>query len=232
MATVTQRISQVKQPRGGYINPKDMAVRYLTGDAPAPVDHNLENIHASLVGMAVDYLTRLAIGAEPKEAFKISLFGARALGGKYLARALKDVGTLTPGKVDRAAIAVACKLSGYDVAYRVGPERFNPKSNTTPDETTIRHIGTMVDRSLNFFREYGPVLIDGFTMSGGYTAMVDAGDGDFITVDTLWDFKVSVAPPTNKHYVATSHVLAYGSAGRLALASALAGYSRRHREAN
>lgn len=30
-------------------------------------------------------------------------------------------------------------------------------------------------------------------MDGGYTDTVDSGNGDFITADTLWDFKVSKA---------------------------------------
>ena len=34
---------------------------------------------------------------------------------------------------------------------------------------------------------------------GGYTPTVDHGDGDFLTKDTLWDFKVSKNPLTNKH---------------------------------
>lgn len=28
---------------------------------------------------------------------------------------------------------------------------------------------------------------------------MNAGDGDFLTADTLWDFKVSVSAPTNAH---------------------------------
>ena len=44
---------------------------------------------------------------------------------------------------------------------------------------------------------YGPVVKDGFTFDGGYTDIVTAGDGDFLTFDTLWDFKVSIKPPTN-----------------------------------
>ena len=34
---------------------------------------------------------------------------------------------------------------------------------------------------------------------GGYTSTVNSGDGDFITEDTLWDFKVIKTKPTNKH---------------------------------
>ena len=48
----------------------------------------------------------------------------------------------------------------------------------------------MVERSLKFVEEYGPIILEGFTFEGGYTDIVQAGDGDFITEDTLWDFKV------------------------------------------
>ena len=49
----------------------------------------------------------------------------------------------------------------------------------------------MVERSLKFVEEYGPIILEGFTFEGGYTDIVQAGDGDFITEDTLWDFKVT-----------------------------------------
>ena len=49
----------------------------------------------------------------------------------------------------------------------------------------------MVQRSLYFLECYGPKVLDDFTLEGGYTNTVSAGDGDFITADTLWDFKVS-----------------------------------------
>lgn len=34
---------------------------------------------------------------------------------------------------------------------------------------------------------------------GGYTYTFESGDGDFLTADTLLDFKVSKSKPTNKH---------------------------------
>jgi hypothetical protein len=48
-------------------------------------------------------------------------------------------------------------------------------------------------------KKYGPVVKDGFTFEGGYTDIVSTGDGDFMTSDTLWDFKVSNKSPTNVH---------------------------------
>lgn len=57
----------------------------------------------------------------------------------------------------------------------------------------------LVNRSLNFFNKYGPVVKDAPVFPGGYTDMVDGGDGDFVTEDTIWDFKVSKNKPTSIH---------------------------------
>lgn len=71
---------------------------------------------------------------------------------------------------------------------------------TTPDDATIENIRVLVNRSVTFWNGYGPVIVDGFTFeTNGYTKTVDSGDGDYLTADTLWDFKVSKSKPTNKH---------------------------------
>lgn len=49
----------------------------------------------------------------------------------------------------------------------------------------------MVGRAIEFFDSYGPKIADHLTFKGGYTGHVTNGDGDFLTEDTLWDFKVS-----------------------------------------
>lgn len=42
--------------------------------------------------------------------------------------------------------------------------------------------------------------VDGFTFeTAGYTDVVDSGDGDFLTRDTLWDFKVLSKNPSPKY---------------------------------
>lgn len=75
-----------------------------------------------------------------------------------------------------------------------GPEE------TNPDKKTIDNIRIMIERSLEFWKLYGPIIKDGFTFEPhGYTSIVNTGDGDYLTADTLWDFKVSKAEPTNKH---------------------------------
>lgn len=68
----------------------------------------------------------------------------------------------------------------------------------------------MVARSLAFLDEYGPVVWRDFRFDGGYTDLITSGDGDFLTCDTLWDFKVSKRPPTP---MGTLQVLTYWRMG-------------------
>lgn len=216
MIRLTQRIKQVQQPRGGYVKPKTMEVRYLGRDGTAAlVDRTVENVHPTLVGLAVDYLTRWCLNhqqsqhfASAEHIFSLSVDGAtdldRELGTNHASRAA-DLCRLIdespeynpdfPTPPTAAAIAAAVELASFDVVFHAGVQAYNPDAITMPDATTIQHIATMVDRSLAFFRQYGPVAVAGFLVSGGDVS----GIGDFVTVDTLWDFKVSVNPPTNAH---------------------------------
>lgn len=192
MASVTQRISKIKQPRGGYLNPNDFEIVKLDDIRSL---NGCENIHASLIGLAVDYLTRFMKTKNAEEAFAISRLGAEIVMSE-------DIFDMFIGKVtglDDKSITYACKLCGFDAAFRAGIMAYKPVEQINPDAKTIEDIRTMVERSLRFFEKYGPVTHEGFTFEGGYTKTVDAGDGDFLTEDTLWDFKTSVKDPTNKH---------------------------------
>lgn len=192
MTTVTRRIKQIKQPRGGYIPPKSMTVvEYDDGITL----HGTENIHSSLVGMAVDYLVRFVNGENSKDAFRISLMGASVAGELKLANRLVS----SVKGLDDSSISNACKLVGFDVCYRMGMMGYKPVQSINPDAETIENIRTMVNRSISFMEKESPIVADGFTFEGGYTNEVTSGDGDLLTHDGLWDFKVSVNNPTKDH---------------------------------
>lgn len=195
MATVTQRIRQVSQPRGGFINPKSLEMQQLDDDHPSPLDQKRESIHASLVGLSVDYLTRLMTGSQPQDAFRISIKGAAIIGEREQAACLLD----KVNGLDHTSITNACKLVGYDVIYRSGIAGYRPVETIHTDAETAEHIALMVRRSISFLKEFGPVTLEGFTFPGAFTEVVTDGDGDFLTSDTLWDFKVSVRNPTKDH---------------------------------
>ena len=55
MYSITKRISMVKQPYGGYLNKKQFDITTIDD---GKILNEKENIHASLIGLAVDYLTR------------------------------------------------------------------------------------------------------------------------------------------------------------------------------
>ena len=72
--SVTGRVKSVKQPWGGYIRPKQFSVTTI-GEGQEGLSP-YESVHASLMGMAVDYLTRFMLGAKAEDAFTISMKGA------------------------------------------------------------------------------------------------------------------------------------------------------------
>lgn len=201
MSSVTKRISMIEQPYGGYINKKSLKVIQLEDNITL---NESENISPGLIGLAVDYMTRFMMGTDKEEAFSISLIGASSLDMYTLDKktsAIKNAIKLLKGikGLDKKSIINACKLVGYDVCYRAGIIGYKPVEEISPNKETIENIITMIKRSLSFWQIYGPITKDGFTFEGGYTDTITAGDGDYLTEDTLWDFKVSKDEPKPKY---------------------------------
>lgn len=90
-----------------------------------------------------------------------------------------------------SAEAIDAAVASFDSAFRAGVAAYSPDAITTPDATTVQYVSTMIARSLGFFREHGPITEAGF--------IAGDSDGDFLTANTIWDFKVSVNPPTSVH---------------------------------
>ena len=219
MNSVTQRISQIKQPRGGFVKKSEFSVislqdgNYLNSD---------ENIHGTLVGLCVDYMTRFISGKDKLDSFRISIEGAYIAEKFGMKDSLKTVIQLLDEitGIDDNSIVNACKVVTFDVWKRncIGAMLAKNYEKINPDESTVENIRILINRSLYFFENYGPVIKNGFTFEpvpasmdlynkmlssgngsyGGYTATVSSGDGDFLTKDTLWDFKVSKAAPKSK----------------------------------
>lgn len=192
MSSVTNRIKEIKQPRGGYVNPREFREIILNDEKNL---NDEENIHASIIGMAVDYLSRIIMGDTKEEAFKISLMGAQIIQQSNKAQKLLD----KIKGVDDNSIIAACKLVGYDVCVRAGKNFLKPIENINPDKNTIENIRIMVNRTETFIKKYGPIKEKGMTFIGGYTQTITSGDADFMTEDTLWEFKVSNDRPKSIH---------------------------------
>lgn len=213
MSSVTSRVKEVKQPRGGYLNPKSFNVVQLNDGKELNAN---ENVHPTVIGMVVDYMTRFMIDKDAKAAFSISLSGAyRAqllTNGNQMEEAAKIFENIKD--LDDNSIINACKMASFDVWARnpmAGPMSPTHK-DINADKDTIENIRIMVNRGLNFIKEYGPIISDGFNFApNGYTKTVDTGDGDYLTEDTMWDFKVSNKDITNKH---TLQVLIYYVMGK------------------
>lgn len=84
--------------------------------------NDTENIHASLIGLAVDYLTRFMNETKVEDSFRISLMGANII--NQLSNANNLLNTIKG--LDDNSIISACKLVGYDVCYRAGVMGYRP----------------------------------------------------------------------------------------------------------
>lgn len=192
MFSVTERIKNVKQPRLGYIPPRELkATEYFDKHKIKKID----SAYKTIQGMAVDYLTRFMNGTPKHIAFQISLMGAKKV--DELDNAYKLLNNIKG--LDAVSIHNACQLVGYDVAYRRGKFYYKPVDRLLPDKRMVQNIVILVNRSLAFLKNNGPVVSDGFTFEDGYNKVISSGDGDYLTQDTLWDFKVSEEEPKIDH---------------------------------
>lgn len=186
---VTTRIRMVGQPPGGLL-PLSLFDHMPLADRMGLHPRSMETVAPDLAGLYVDYMTRLAMGASKRVAFRIPLLGARLVNRTGEAEALlaRIVDFTAP------SARAACLLLDFDAASRRGPQYWKPR-RMVPDDATYFNLTRMVARSRAFFDEYGPVVWDGFDFEGGYTDRITSGSGDFLTADTLWDFKVSSYRP-------------------------------------
>lgn len=220
MKSVTGRISEIKQPWGGYVKPSQFTEITINDNEVLTAS---ENVHATIIGLVVDYLTRFMMGVELTEAFSISHQGAERATKLGHKDAIKIAEKLILGikDIDENSIINACKLVTFDVWRRNLKAAHNAKGvdETNPDFDTIHNIQIMIKRSLAFWKEYGPIIMAGFTFEpmndnkenyikmllqgegsfGGYTSTVTSGGGDYLTKDTLWDFKVLKSKVKSKH---------------------------------
>lgn len=206
MPSVTQIVGTTHQPRKGYLSlSKFDEIEYIDGRSVT----GSYNIHPALVGLAVDYGTRLMQGSQPREVFAVALAGSALVGANAEAEDLIDD---LETRFDRTKglgaqeIVDICKLSGFDAAFRAGARAYKPVSEIEPDAQTIEDIVVLIERTVEFFNEVGPVRDSGFTFEGGYTGEIETGDADYLTEDTIWDLKVRKAEP-NKN--STLQVLLY-----------------------
>lgn len=188
MTSVTQRIKAIKQPRGGYLNPRSFEKTQFD-DGIELYPQASETVGPQLIGIVVDYLTRFSQGSPANKAFSVSLRGAKNVNETNYANELVS----GVKGLDDTSIMNACKLAGFDIAFRGNVALYKPVQELEISPETIFNVKTMVERSNNFFSENGPIIQNDIKFLGGYTSTITTGDADFLTQSTLWDMKVSKA---------------------------------------
>ena len=198
--TVTQRIRSIQQPAEGYIPVSALSVKQYRDNFSL---NGRENVPASNVGLTVDYLTRFRVTGSVEEAFDISILGAKILFHNYgMSKEFMHCLELLES-VKTGDISAAVQLTAYDDVYRAGIIEL-PK--LSPDAATIENIEIMVNRGVNFLKHSSSEIKTGMTFEGSYTDIVVNGDCDYLTDNSLIDFKVLSGNVTKNH---TLQILMY-----------------------
>lgn len=192
MASISKRISQTRQPWGGYLKNEKFSIKKLSSHLKL---NFRENIPSEVTELAVDYLTRYMIGSSASDAF------ASALNGASIVKERNNANVLLHNikGLNNKSIISACKLAGYELLQRDGKASSRQISQIAPNAKTIWNIKQMVHRGLDFWDAYGPVVSIGFPFEDGYTFTVTSGKGDYQTQDTLWILSTSRRKPNKIH---------------------------------
>ena len=124
MASVTERISQIRQPYGGYVPPHRSSVTKMKDNRKL---NYFENIDHKIMESAVDCLIRYGTGCSAQEAFTAPLNGAALVRDSANAR---DLLHSIRGLNDKA-IKAACKRDMISSA-RLEPHTTIPFAKSTP----------------------------------------------------------------------------------------------------
>ena len=187
--SVTQRIKTVTQPKSGYVPVAKLKIHEYEDFRQAK---KAMSAYKTIAGVACDYLTRMFFSTKVN-AFKTVLIGSYLVSQYETAKRMLDsiIG------LDQESIVTACKLTIYDTVFRMGASHLASANDIQPDDETAYNIGLMVKRSVDFFKNNKLIQagID-FVMQ---PALIDKGDADYLSEDTLWDMKASQNPPTIEH---------------------------------
>lgn len=217
--TVSQLVKETKQPRGGFLRPKDMH-RVSLGAGEEAL--NAENIPPVSVGALVDRLAACLFEfnrcddwqAAAKVAFKDAhsalaiIEKAAGESGKGIVETIGSSLEAIEGVDDGSIQAAHWALAASTIAYQ-GIGAYDP-NRTRPDHGTCENIREMVARTMSFMDLYGPVSdVEALVMTAGKERDV-RGFVDGVGVDMLYDIKTSKRPLNSK---ATMQVLLYWLSG-------------------
>lgn len=166
------------------------------------------NINPMQLGVLVDYLTRLMLTCNVKESFDIPLQGLTVLEtidsfGEREAyiEEIKQMLDNMEVKLSDQTIQQASQLLPLDSLFRSGRMGVAPEIGVE----TANWIRLLVNNSLhqlNLLNNYGDAgdILTETIFPGGYTEVVDKGDGDYMTKPALIDMKVSKYQPRKKYW--------------------------------
>ena len=203
MVSVTQFSKALNQPRGGLLNKYFKENQFEDNNFISTDD---ENIKPQSIGLVIDYLARTHFEDSLHEVFNLALSGLwlRCISSELAKNTLDQFeNRINQCKdltfEDDELVILACELAPYDGIRRAGL-RVDQIKQHKPDTKTIENIKNLTRRTVNYLerRKQGQINTH-ILFEGGYTKLVNSGDGDFSDNQSLYDIKVTKYPGINKY---------------------------------
>lgn len=209
--SVTQLIKLTKQPLGGYVNLKLFKKDKSKSNY---IDSSTENIHPSVIGTTVDYLSRfiytnehtknlslINIFENDKSSFKTCFYGYLLFNNPSLKLSLEDnikkfCNNLYLDHYKKIkdlsdeSICSTLQITKYESVFRAG---YPPSDDYKyiPNQQTIINIRNIIQNILNWLKEFPPIHSGIYFTKEAFESskVLGSGDGDYMSEDTLWDIK-------------------------------------------
>lgn len=196
-------------PQNDLIDPNKIKIESFdqNHESMYPIEND-SNINLMQLGVLVDYLTRLMLTHDVKSSFDIPMMGLQLLESidlldekKAYIKEIKQMLDNMEAKLSDQTIQQASQLLPLDSLFRSGRMGVAPQIGTE----TANWIRLLVNNGLhqlNLLNDYGDTkdILTETIFPGGYTEVVDKGDGDYMTKTALIDMKVSKYPPRKEYW--------------------------------
>lgn len=163
-------------------------------------EEDRENVDMRILGLTVDYMTRLALAKDNRNEiiFHTAIDGLHKYCDIYYKRdnlarerMMNRLSDYMRNIKDVEAFSVECayNLARFDACHRNMPMNFDPSAVMLPLDV-IRNMKVMINRTIKFIDTIGPVIGCGVGLSSNGKFDVDYAEVDYITDSCLIDLKV------------------------------------------
>lgn len=207
MTPLMEIAKTANQPEGGFLPVYCLEQIYGAPDKDLHPFY-MENLPPRFASTLVDSISKFLAGAPLETAFHRTIVGAEMAEEYYPDSVNRVKWHLARIRgIDRNSIFHAFEAVQYNDWYYnflgalVQFQKNEEEKPSFPNRASLENVQLLIERSMAFFEVFGPVVQYDVPFSpNGYTGKTKGNaESDFLTKDTLWEFRVSRFRPNCHH---------------------------------